>query len=78
MPRYYFHVFVPGLGRNLDPEGQDFANLAVAHDAAIVSIRKLLAELLLLGKPDRALRFEIADENDKVLLVVPFATALIA
>ena len=67
---------VPGLERSLDTEGQDLQNLAAARDAAVVSARKIVARLLLVGGVDDELQFEIADDYDTVLLVVPFKSVL--
>lgn len=76
MPRYYFHVSAPGLKRCLDPEGQDLDDLTAAYYEAIISAREILAELVRSGKIVDGQRYEIADAEGKVLLVVPFKSAL--
>lgn len=76
MPRYYFHVSAPGREQFRDPEGQEFDDLTAAYDEAIASARSLMTGLRLIGKTADGHSFEIADVEGKVVLLVPFKSAL--
>ena len=76
MSRYYFNIIAPDCKVLRDPEGQEFRNLAAVREEAIASAREIMAELMLLGQAPDGHTFEITDENDKVLLVVPFRSAI--
>ena len=76
MPRYYFHVSAPDSELLRDPEGQEFRDLAAVREEAIASAREIMAELMLVGQAPDGHTFQITDEKDKVLLVVPFKSAI--
>ena len=59
-----------------DPEGQKFGDLGPAYDEAVGAAREIVARRVLPAKRLNGERFEIADAEGKVLLIVPFATAL--
>lgn len=71
MPHYHLNLFNDVDA--IDEEGSAFADLAAAKEAAIRSIRALMSEHVMLGRPvDLSHRIEVTDADGKVLAVVPF------
>lgn len=73
--RYFFHV-LNGNGFTRDEEGQEFPDLDAARRCGLVGIRSVLGEELMRGIVDLTGRLDICDENDGVLLSIPFAEAV--
>jgi hypothetical protein len=60
-----------------DWEGQDFPSLSEARTEAVQSARELMAARMAAGKmPEHHVKFEIADEFRKIVLVMPFEEAI--
>jgi len=77
MPHFYLNI------RKLnelveDLEGQDFVDLAAAHNEAIVAAREIMSDGVRKGnRPEDRSRFEIMDADGCIALVIPFAEAFI-
>lgn len=71
MPRYYFHIYNDLVA--LDEEGRELPNIAAAREEAIKGARGLMAEELeQSGRMRLQHRIEVADEQGRVLLTIPF------
>jgi hypothetical protein len=75
VPLFFLHVH-NSAGDAVDDEGQDYADLDGARDAAIAGIRSLLGSELALGSIDLRGTDEIEDAQGRRVLSVPFAEAL--
>ena len=75
MPRFYLHTH-DGVRRIEDQEGSDLADLASARAEALESARHLWAAAIIADQDLSSLRFEIADENGRIVLTLPFVEAL--
>ena len=73
--RFYLHVHNHD-GEAVDREGQDFADLDGARDAAIAGIRSLLCSELTEGRLDLRATIEIDDAQGSRVLSIPYAEAL--
>jgi len=72
--RYFIHI-VTAQERLIDPDGSEFTDLASARAEATQSARDLMAEELRCGRPvPFAWQAQVADEEGKVLLTLPFAS----
>jgi hypothetical protein len=78
MPRYYIHI-ITERERIVDPDGEEFENLALAREEASQSARDLMAEELRCGRfvPSQW-RAQIATEDSAVVATIPFASLLFA
>lgn len=74
MARYHFHII--NDIEVADDEGQDLANLALAHLKAIEAARDLGSSSVRLGKLNLKHRIEVKDPDGAVLLTVTFADAI--
>lgn len=74
MPHFHFHVLndidAP------DSEGQELANLAVAHLKAIDYARDLASASVRQGRLDLTHRIDVEDDAGQVLLTVTFGDAI--
>lgn len=71
MPRYYFNVYNDLVA--LDEEGRELPDIAAAREEAIKGGRALMADQLVeAGRMRLQHRIEVADENGRVLLTIPF------
>ena len=71
MPRYHFNVYNDLIA--LDEEGKELPNIEAAREEAIRGGRALMAEQLIeAGRMRLQHRIEVADENGRVLLTIPF------
>lgn len=75
MPHFYFHVF-NGTGETHDDEGVDLPDLDSARMKALFSIRSILREEIRGGLLDFGGVVRIMDGSGRLLLEVPFATAV--
>jgi hypothetical protein len=75
MPHLYLHLR-DGDTLLKDPEGREFRSLDEARTEAILSARELMSAKVLAGKKPTHSRFEIADYDDNVVLVVWFEEAI--
>ena len=75
MPHFYLHL---RQGETLlkDPDGREFRSLDEARAEAVLSARELMAAKVLAGRNPNHGRFEIADANDNVVLLVWFEEAI--
>jgi hypothetical protein len=73
MPRFFLHFF-DGTTLYPDKEGEEFANLEQACDAAIRSARELMADAAF-GANAAAHRFDITDASGEVHAIINFAEA---
>ncbi len=73
--RYYLHM---QRGSTLieDHEGEEFANLEAAREAAIWAAREIMADRLRSGRPFGAQTFEIHDEAGRRVATMPFMDAI--
>ncbi|MDM9627716.1 hypothetical protein QTL95_17600 [Rhizobium sp. S152] len=69
--RFYFHVRSE-RGYDDDKEGIELASLEAAKREAEASAREMVAELVKQQERIDGTRFEIADEQGRVLAVLPF------
>ena len=74
MPRYFFHLYNDVVAE--DEEGQDLPDLAAAREYALRNIRDLMTEEVMKGRLILRHRIEIADEQGKRVLTVPFSEAV--
>lgn len=76
--RHYFLHIRNGAADVIDPEGEEFADLASAKAAAIQGARELISQCVLAGMPMGLHRvFEIVDGNGNALATVPFSEAVV-
>ena len=75
MPRFYLHL---RQGETLlkDPDGREYRSLDEARAEAVLSARELMSARVLAGRNPNHSRFEIADANDNVVLLVWFEEAI--
>jgi hypothetical protein len=73
--RYFLHM---RRGEELiqDPDGTELPNLDAVRAEAIQGARQILAQNVMSGSVVTGRKFEICDEQGKVLLVVPFSEAV--
>jgi hypothetical protein len=75
MPRYFFHVR-DGWNVHEDLEGIDLQDPSAVENEAITAAKEIIAEALLSGRPaPLGHRFEVVDEQGKVILDFPFERA---
>jgi hypothetical protein len=75
MPRYFFHVR-DGWNVHEDLEGIDLQDPSAVENEAITAAKEIIAEALLGGRPaPLGYRFEVVDEQGKVILDFPFERA---
>jgi hypothetical protein len=75
MPYFYLHLR-DGDTLLRDPDGREFRSLDEARTEAILSARELMSAKVLAGRKPNNSRFEIADYNENVALVVWFEEAI--
>nr|WP_047168524.1 hypothetical protein [Sphingomonas sp. Y57] len=75
MPHFYFHVS-NGTGETRDEEGIDLPDLAAAHAQALSGIRSILREELGRGLLDFGGMIRVTDPQGRILLEVPFDSAV--
>lgn len=71
MPTFYFHLR-DSYGLIKDPDGSDLLDLEMARGEAFAAVREAVAEALRRGKAVDGRRFEIADEDGRVLAEVGY------
>jgi hypothetical protein len=74
MPLFYFHVYEAMLVAP-DEEGLELANVEAARDEAVRGARSILSDEILSGCIHLDGRIEIAGEDGKTLLALPFRDA---
>ena len=77
MPLYFFNV-ASASGTVRDEEGSDLPDLKAAREEAIKDARSLMSGAILEGRDISNRAIQIAGEDGKVLLVVPFRMAVAA
>jgi hypothetical protein len=75
MPLFYLHRRIDGE-LYLDPEGEDFPDLAAAIVDAKQSVREYLSERLKRGEPLNGDAFEIWSADDAMVAEIPFKDVL--
>jgi hypothetical protein len=75
MPRYYFNIRRKD-GVSKDPAAVELLDLEQARQAALAYARELLAGNIAKGEILSDDIFEICDENEKILVSIPFRDAL--
>jgi len=75
MPHFYFHVF-NGSGETHDDEGIDLPDVQSARNQALIAIRSILSDELGRGQLDFGGMIRITDQDDHLLLEVPFTEAV--
>jgi len=73
--RYFFNIR-DGARTERDLEGSEFDNLELAIQDARLAAREIMAEHVLAGYEPDGQFFDIADEDGRVLVSVPFRSAL--
>jgi hypothetical protein len=72
--RYFFHL-VDGTDTILDPEGVLIEHGKIAENA-LVQARSIIAGGVINGEIDLHMRIEVKDENDALVLRLPFDQAV--
>ena len=75
MTRYFFHI-CSRTERIEDWEGADFDTLEAALAEARLAAREILAEDLRKGQVDETRRFEIVDDQGRLVGRLPFQDAI--
>lgn len=75
MPHFYFHI-LNGSGETRDEEGSELPNLESARLQAVTGIRSILSEEIGRGMLDLGGVVRITDQRDRIMLDVPFLTAV--
>lgn len=75
MPHFHLHMR-HGPDRVEDMEGAEYNNLMSARTDALVAAREIMSRRVAQGKHAVDGRFEIADEDGDIWLVVPFFEAM--
>lgn len=76
MPRFYFHVRHAATGvLDTDEEGQDLPTAASAKTEALEAAKELIIEGIRMNQRIDC-RFEVADQNGRVIFVLPFREAI--
>ena len=76
MPRFFTHIRTEAR-LITDDEGADLDDLNAARRYAVAAAREMLAERVRTGKPMGRDVFEVTAEAGAVVLVMPFAEALV-
>jgi hypothetical protein len=71
MPRYFLHVN-NSIGFVEDEEGVELPDLDAAREKAAAGVRSIIADEVLHGRADLRGRIDVADEEGRVLLSLPF------
>ncbi|HEV2080228.1 MAG TPA: hypothetical protein VGR19_10100, partial [Allosphingosinicella sp.] len=74
MPRFYFHVYDDIVA--LDDEGVELPDLETVRREALKGARELACENLRNGKLNLDHRIEVVDEDQRLVLNLPFRSAL--
>ena len=72
----YFHVRERGQLCE-DEEGANFETLEDARQEAVLSAREMMAERIVAGRPINDMNFEITNQQNNVLLVLPWDDVLV-
>lgn len=75
MPHYFFHI-CSRTERIEDREGADFDTLEAVLAEARLAAREILAEDLRKGQLDETRRFEIVDDQGRMVARLPFQDAI--
>ncbi|WP_432349965.1 hypothetical protein WMC41_29400 (plasmid) [Shinella yambaruensis] len=75
MPRFFFH-FHDGDAHDIDSDGLEFPSLEHALSDVRQAAREMLEERLIAGDPIDGQRFDVADEDGRVLETVTFKSML--
>jgi hypothetical protein len=75
MVRLFFHIH-NGDGFTADEEGREFESIEIAHSQALRDIRSIISDEVKHGRADLRGRVEVADEEGKIVMAVPFADAI--
>ena len=75
MVRFFFHI-IHSDHRVEDPEGAEFKNLRAAQDEAAATLRDLIADALMEGKPSGLTAIEVADRQASVLVTIDIGSAI--
>lgn len=70
MPRFHFHLYNDMVVH--DEDGIELPSIEAAREQAVVGGRELMCEQLRKGRLRLHHRIEVADENGRVLMKVPF------
>ena len=70
MPRYFFHIYNDLIAE--DEEGAELPDLPAAREHAISGARSLMAEQIMEGRLRLQHRIEVADEQGRVVMKIPF------
>jgi hypothetical protein len=70
MPRYFFHIYNDVIAE--DEEGAELPDMAAAREHAICGARSLMAEEVVAGRLCLHHRIEVADEQGRVVMKIPF------
>lgn len=76
MARYYMHLR-DGTEELLDPDGQDFPNLAELRDAVLFTARDLLTGDVRDGVLDLRFRIDAEDVDGAIVYSLPYAVNVI-
>jgi uncharacterized protein DUF6894 len=76
MPRYFFHIQDSAEEKLIDEEGSEHANLDAARQEALESAREIMSQAAFSGKDVGHLIFQVADQDDKTVLELPFKGAV--
>ncbi|WFR98734.1 DUF6894 family protein [Rhizobium tumorigenes] len=75
MAKYHFNVRYPG-GFIDDEDGVDLPDIDRARHEAVVAIREIISEKVLLGSTIETEQFEITDPEGEILDIVTFRSVL--
>jgi uncharacterized protein DUF6894 len=67
VPRYFFHMLEAGETPLFDEEGEDLSDFEAAKVEGLESLRDLVADRILGGRPVLGLAFEVRDEAGTLL-----------
>ena len=75
MARYHFNLYECGTFIP-DEEGRDVPASATIRDVAVREARSIMASEVQAGRLCLSCRIEVMDEDQRLIMVVPFAQAL--
>jgi hypothetical protein len=75
MSRFYLHQFHDGECIP-DFEGEEFASIEAVRAEAVLAAREIMADRMIKGEEPDHSRFEVKDDEGRIVLVFPFLEAL--
>jgi hypothetical protein len=75
MERFFFHI-IHSDHRVADPEGAEFKDIRAAQEEAAATLRDLIADALMEGKPSGLKEIEVADGQGSVLVTIDIGSAI--